>query len=136
MSEGFINNLDGNFDKSYNRSNNMGQKTINEIAIEVNQLAWKSGWHSDKETEDQFIERACNNLHDEISELHEAWRNNKLHEQCDKDIPLTCIEEEFADIVIRALDNCVKLGVDIERAIRIKHNYNKTRSHRHGGKKS
>lgn len=111
-------------------------KTLNEIADAVHFLAWNKGWHSTDESEDGFIERACNNLHDEISELHDAWRKNKLHTQCDKDIELTCIEEEFADIIIRALDNCRRLGVDIQNAIEKKHAYNKTRPWRHGGKRS
>ena len=119
-------------------------KTIGEIAKEVHALACEKGWHSDDETEDAFIERSCNNFHDEVSELHEAWRNNNLHSLCDKAadmeligvIPLTCLEEEMADIIIRALDSCRKLGVDIESAIETKHEYNKSRPHRHGGKRS
>lgn len=119
-------------------------ETINEIAQKVHDLAWLKGWHSESETRDEFVERACNNLHDEISELHEAWRNNKLDHQCDKAKkmiaaglePLTCLEEEMADIVIRVLDNCQKLGVNIQRAIEIKHAFNVTRPYRHGGKRS
>lgn len=118
--------------------------TLNEIADAVHGLAWEKGWHSDSETEDAFVERACNNLHDEVSELHEAWRNNVLHAPCDKSgkmqvvgiQPLTCIEEEFADIIIRVLDNCRKLGVDIQSAVERKHSFNKTRPDRHGGKRS
>ena len=120
-------------------------KTLNEIADAVHQLAWDKGWHSDQEGEDAFIERCCNNLHDEICELHEAWRNNRLHTPCGKkevvaglelDLGLTCIEEEYADILIRVLDNCRKLGVDIQRAVERKHAFNRNRPYRHGGKKS
>ena len=111
-------------------------KTINEIADAVHQLAWDKGWHSKSEGVDAFVERMCNNLHNEISEFHEAWRNNKLFEQCDKQIGLTCAEEELADLIIRALDNARKLGIDIQSAIEVKHNYNKMRSNRHGGKRS
>jgi NTP pyrophosphatase (non-canonical NTP hydrolase) len=117
---------------------------LNGIADAVHELAWKKGWHSDSETEDAFIERACNNLHNEVSELHEAWRNNELHKPCDKTndmelagiSPLTFIEEEFADIIIRTLDNCRKLKVDIQSAVERKHAYNATRAQRHGGKRS
>jgi len=118
--------------------------TLDEIADEVYALAKEKGWHNDSESEDAFVERACNNLHDEVSELHEAWRNNTLRLPCDKASkmanigiePLTCLEEEMADIIIRVLDNCRKLGVDITSAVQKKHYYNKTRSHRHGGKRS
>jgi NTP pyrophosphatase (non-canonical NTP hydrolase) len=118
-------------------------KTLNEIANAVYDLAWQKGWHSDEEKEDAFIERACNNLHDEVSELHESWRNNQLRLPCDKAEkmkelglkPLTCIEEEFADIVIRVLDDCKKLSIDIQNAIEVKHLYNKSRSYRHGNKR-
>lgn len=119
-------------------------KTLNEIADEVHKLAWEKGWHSDEESEDAFIERACNNLHDEISELHEAWRNNYLRKPCDKaDLmeaagikPLTALEEEMADIIIRVADNSLKLGIDIQSVVERKHLFNKTRSTRHGGKRS
>ena len=116
----------------------------NEIANAVHALAWEKGWHSKDESEDAFIERACNNLHNEVYELHEAWRDNPLHEPCDKaskmlehGLPaLTCIEEEFADIIIRVLDNCRKLDVDILKAVSVKHEFNKLRPVRHGGKRS
>lgn len=96
------------------------------------------------QTEDEYIERMCNNLHDEISELHEAWREGRLRQPCDKAKKmeragtniLTCLEEELADIVIRVLDNAVHLNIDIEGAIRDKHAFNRTRPNRHGGKKS
>ena len=109
---------------------------INELKNEVHELAKEKGWYDNPEIEDQYIERMCNNLHDKVSELHTAWRENKLHDNCDKPISLSCLEEELADIIIRVLDNCGRLGVDIKTAVLIKHQYNKTRSYRHGGKRS
>jgi NTP pyrophosphatase (non-canonical NTP hydrolase) len=119
-------------------------KTLNQIAWEVHALAWEKGFHPTEEEEDAFIEKACNNLHDEVSELHEAWRNNKLHEFCDKRHmmeslgipPLTCVEEEYADLVIRALDDMIELGINPEDVIDRKHRFNKTRPYKHGGKRS
>jgi NTP pyrophosphatase (non-canonical NTP hydrolase) len=119
-------------------------KDINELARQIYDDAKEKGWHPDDNNFDAFFERACNNLHDEISELHEAWRNNKLHELCDKAEkmrtsgiqPLNCLEEEMADIIIRCLDNCVTWGVDPLSVIERKMAYNKTREFRHGGKKS
>ena len=57
---------------------------LNAIVDEVSKNAWSKGFHSVTDTEDELIERGCNNIHDEVSELHEAWRKGKLHEPCDK----------------------------------------------------
>jgi len=47
---------------------------------------------------------------------------------------LVCVEEELADIIIRALDTAAAMGLRIGDAIKAKHEYNLTRSHKHGGK--
>lgn len=40
--------------------------------------------------------------------------------------------EELADVIIRCLDLAAALEIDINRAIREKYAYNKTRAHKHG----
>lgn len=45
------------------------------------------------------------------------------------------VATELADCVIRILDYCAYAGIDIEETIRIKHEFNKTRPYKHGGKK-
>lgn len=120
------------------------QNALNLLTEEVYATAKENGFHPDGQNEDAFVEAACNNLHDEISELHEAWRNGSLRKPCDKAdkmhalgiAPLTCVEEELSDILIRVLDDAQTLGVDIGRAVGIKNQFNKTRGFRHGGKKS
>ena len=42
---------------------------------------------------------------------------------------------ECADIIIRVFDASGKYGIDIGKAILQKHEYNKSRPYRHGGKK-
>lgn len=82
------------------------------------------------------------NIHGETSELWEAFRNQTLNKLCDKsekmianDIePLTCAEEELADILIRVLDTAEEYNIDIGRAVYLKAEFNKTRSHKNGGK--
>jgi len=119
-------------------------KTLNDFAEIIYADAYEKGWHSEEESEDHYIERACNNLHDEVSELHEAWRKNKLHQLCDKAdkmlenniIPLTNLEEELADIIIRALDNGKKLKIDLDSVVWRKILFNRTREYRHGNKRS
>lgn len=42
---------------------------------------------------------------------------------------------ELADAIIRILDYCGYAGIDIDAAVERKHEYNKTRPYRHGGKR-
>lgn len=105
-------------------------------------LVWFSA--QDKGFKDQQVpvSELCSNLHGEVSELWEAYRSQSLNKDCDKSEKmraagiesLTCAEEELADIVIRALDTAAELKVDIGRAVRLKHAFNRTRARRHGGK--
>lgn len=111
-------------------------KTLNQIRDEAHKLAKEKGWHSFEETNNQFRMRAILLMHSELSELVELLRNETLHSQCDKPIDLTCEEEEIADVFIRAFDYCGRMKIDIDRAIKLKHDYNKTRSIRHGDKKA
>jgi NTP pyrophosphatase (non-canonical NTP hydrolase) len=41
---------------------------------------------------------------------------------------------ELADVIIRALDTATALGFNMESEIALKMAFNKTRTHRHGGK--
>lgn len=43
---------------------------------------------------------------------------------------------EIADVILRLLDLCESQGIDLERAMRLKHEYNKTRPRMHGGKRA
>jgi NTP pyrophosphatase (non-canonical NTP hydrolase) len=69
--------------------------------------------------------------------LNDSGRCNKHLEksaECYKEPKLEGIPIELADCIIRILDYCGKEGIDIEEAISIKHEYNKTRPYKHGGK--
>ena len=109
---------------------------LNELRDELHTLAKAKGWYDQPETDDQFITRFVANTHGELSELWEAHRKGLLNHPCDKDTALTYLEEEMADIIIRTLDACGRLGVDIEKAVMLKHDHNKSRAYRHGGKKA
>ncbi len=99
----------------------------------------------------------------ETAEWMEAYRSNTLNEPCgkrmpipgtdgvsDKDSkalgiidgsapeghrPITKQEEEAADIFLRLLDMCERWDIDLARVTLAKMAYNKTREHKHGGKK-
>lgn len=115
----------------------MSEKTITDWADEVHALASAKGWHEEG-TSDARTPQFVANIHGECSELWEAYRKGALRSPCDKAgkmvEPLTCLEEELADIVIRAFDTAKALGVDIERAVSVKHAFNASRPYRHGGK--
>lgn len=109
---------------------------ISEVATEMYAIAASKGFHQYEvpgEVPANFG-AWCANLHGEVSELWEAYRKHNLHNQCDKPVQMTCAEEELADVVIRAMDTAVALGVDLGQAILKKSEYNRARSHRHGGK--
>lgn len=119
---------------------------INDLADDVFLNAKNHGFHEDDHLRSDVANLAIwtANLHGETSELWEAARKGQLREPCDKDecvVPecgtvrtIWCVEEELADIVIRALDTARALGLDIGEAVMAKHEYNKGRPHKHGGK--
>jgi hypothetical protein len=115
-------------------------KTIDEIADAVHANAVAHGFHDPSQTEYEFLADQLNNLHDEVSELNSARRAGALHLFCDKAHkmrelgmePLTNMEEEYADILIRTLDQMRRLELDIMKCIIVKHEYNKTRPYKHG----
>jgi lysozyme len=70
-----------------------------------------------------------------VEEFGEAVRAVREGSQESKKIPgYSCLEEELADIVIRVMDASEYHQVRLNEAIVAKHEYNKTRPERHGGK--
>jgi NTP pyrophosphatase (non-canonical NTP hydrolase) len=110
--------------------------------------AASKGWHpndAEPDSEKEVDQMACRLMcsHEEISELWSAVRSATFRERCDKadkmeaiGLPaLTCGEEEFADRFIRLLDEAQTHGIDMAKAVAVKLLYNRSRPHRHGGKK-
>lgn len=84
------------------------------------------------------------NQHGEASEFWEAFRKGKLNDLCDKAAKMTAMglpaltnaEEEIADEIIRALDKAQAHGVDVAKAVSVKHAFNTGRDFLHGGKQA
>lgn len=112
-------------------------EAVNDVAKRMFCIAKDHGFHdNDRDDDGNFVEwrlaQFVANLHGEVSELWECVRKGTLDEECDKHCGLTNAEEELADIMIRAMDTAVTLGIRIGDAIAKKAAYNKTRPHMHG----
>lgn len=126
--------------------------TVNEFAKEVHENAVAHGWW---ETARSFPEVAAL-IHSEVSEALEEWRDGnpaiygccgipgavcEFEGACNKDEKTgTCKPEgvavELCDAIIRILDYLAYMGVDVEAVLMAKHEYNKGREYRHGGKRA
>ena len=110
---------------------------INQIAVMVHENAKVHGFHPQEEHINIFLANQINNLHGEVSELWDAFRADKFGEPTDKHIMfcghfMTNAEEEYADVIIRCLDQMERLGLNPEACILAKHEYNTKRPYKHG----
>ena len=127
---------------------------MNKFAAEVHKNAVEHGWWDEERSFGEII-ALC---HSELSEALEEYRAKRpmvyfVVEMDDgKGGTYLAIREdiiseedfagekpegiavELADCIIRILDWCGKEGVDVDALMSLKHEYNKTRPYRHGGK--
>lgn len=122
---------------------------LNELAKEINENARNKGFWTDmdnvveiltndwnesgfndneiKATKDAFISQKLALVMCECAEALEAMRKNKYGlEQKDT------FEDEIADTLIRLLDLCAELDIDIEKQVKWKMRFNSTREAKHG----
>lgn len=116
---------------------------INELAKKVHQIAIEKGFW-----EEENIPKKLLLIHSEVSEATEADRVNKYSkigkisdDLNDKDFVRAydehvkgTFDEEMVDIIIRVMDLCSYLGIDIDVNIQDKIKYNSLRKYKHGKK--
>ena len=108
-------------------------KNISNLIKESHDNAVEHGWW-DTEAERNFGEQIAL-MHSELSEVLEDYRNGKGFNEFYYEGKKPCgIPVEFADTLIRIFDTCGRYGIDLEEAIKIKMEYNKTRPYKHGKK--
>lgn len=103
---------------------------LNELAHKINNTSQLHGWW-DKERSFGDIIALC---HSELSEALEAYRNHEPSVHISTDGKPEGMAVELIDCIIRILDYLAYTGIDIDKVLRIKMDYNETRSYRHGGK--
>lgn len=103
---------------------------LNRFAIRVHENAREHGWWDEPRTDGEIVAL----IHSELSEALEEMRDGKPPIYIEDGKPKG-VGVELADAIIRILDYCAAADIDIERAIYIKHQYNKTRPYKHGGKR-
>jgi NTP pyrophosphatase (non-canonical NTP hydrolase) len=80
---------------------------------------------------DQNFSQKCMLIVDEVSEMHDEYRDGKPDLYYDGDKP-EGIGIEAADIILRLLDLTESRGIDMDEMVRIKKAYNATRPPMHG----
>ena len=91
------------------------------------QTSLQAGWYNNPQTGEK-VKRNFGEvialMHSEISEALEADRKDLVSEK----IPgLDARAEEFADCILRILDTCQALEIDVATALILKNRYNKRR---------
>ncbi len=123
---------------------------IFKLQHEVWKIAEEKGWHEGEPISFGEFISLC---HTELSEAFEIYRERgvcgityvKLSEtlehttrgEVDMELPISGPEGipiELADVIMRIFDYCETKGINLQKALEAKMEYNKTREHRHGGK--
>jgi NTP pyrophosphatase (non-canonical NTP hydrolase) len=100
-----------------------------DIANQVHQTAIDKGWWEKDRNFGEMIAL----MHSELSEALEGDRNG---DPPSEHIPMfSAVEEELADVIIRAMDMSRAMNYRVAPAIIAKMMFNAGRPHKHGGKK-
>jgi NTP pyrophosphatase (non-canonical NTP hydrolase) len=118
--------------------------SIKEWQIYIHEWAKRLGWWELSEEQTRTPGELIALMHSELSEALEDIRNGLDPSWVGYPISGTWADDpskpagfgiELADCVIRILDTCERYGIDLEKCLQMKMQYNEQREYRHGGKK-
>jgi NTP pyrophosphatase (non-canonical NTP hydrolase) len=97
---------------------------------------WWDGYLQDFTLEDKMLYLASHValMHSELSEASECLRDNQLDQYKGLSGKPEGFVVELGDAIIRIMQLCDNLDLDLEKAIVDKMAFNKTRQHRHDGR--
>jgi NTP pyrophosphatase (non-canonical NTP hydrolase) len=115
----------------------MSAHNFNLLAAEAHRIAVEHGFIDNTIGEDMAL------IHSEVSEAledhraghkpTETWYEAKTSIESKTPIDKPCgIPSEMADVVIRVAHFCAKHGIDLDKAVAEKMEYNTTRPYKHG----
>lgn len=108
-------------------------KSLEDMMHEVYAVNVEKGWRGADVKEVSFGE-AMALLHSEVSEALEAYRTHGVEDFTREDGKPEGVGSEFADVLIRLLDDCHMFGIDLQAEYERKIAFNRTRAYRHGNK--
>tara|TARA_Y100000310_G_scaffold127207_1_gene126250 strand:- start:865 stop:1392 length:528 start_codon:yes stop_codon:yes gene_type:complete len=112
-------------------------QTLREWQEAIHTYACDKGWWDNDE---RTFGDLCTLFTSEISEAYEEYRNGhevtETYFNEDKPGKPEGVPTELADCVIRILDYCQRVGIDLQAIMARKHAYNQKRPYRHGNKRT
>lgn len=125
-----------------------GVRTITDLVTDSHERATRKGWWDDctitfDDGSTELLDEAVADkvpeklalIHSEVSEALEDYREGAMVTDLDAKGKPCGFPSELADICIRVFDLAGALGIDLEKEITLKAQFNETRPTRHGGKK-
>jgi NTP pyrophosphatase (non-canonical NTP hydrolase) len=116
---------------------------LSDLSQQINEWAHSKGWWKTSQLHE--LAGRCDEIfgkllmiHSEVTEAAEEVRTNNsdkvLHEFWVIDGKPEGFASELMDILIRTLDMCGELGIDVDYGLQMKMKFNETRPFRHGNK--